>query len=67
MRRRRREPPISPLLHQGFPPGYGAKAVLQVVREIHQAHFELEGAEIEAILLTAIKRARKEREKEGAQ
>lgn len=67
MRRRRREhPPIpSPLIGQGFPPHQAAKAVIQVVREIHETSYDLDSREIEEAILEAIKRARLERGQGG--
>lgn len=38
---------------------------MQVVKEIHLANFELEPHEVEAILIAAVKRARKERRREA--
>gem|GEM_PF-3286422 len=67
MRRRRREHPLipSPLIGQGFPPHQAARAVIQVVREIHEANYDLDPREIEEALLDAVRKARRERSQGG--
>jgi hypothetical protein len=67
MRRRRREisPIPSPLIGQGFPPHQAAKAVIQVVREIHEINYDLDPREIEETLLEAVRKARRERGQGG--
>jgi len=67
MRRRRRDhtPIPSPLIGQGFPAHQAAKAVVQVVREVHAAHYDLDPRDVEEVILEAIERARRERGQGG--
>ena len=68
MRRRRRDPPIpSPLVGQGFPAHQAAKAIAQVVREIHQGNYDLDSAEVEDAVREAIEKARRERREGGGE
>lgn len=66
MRRKRTEPPVaSPLVGQGFLPQQATKAIVQVVREIHDGNYGLERQEIEAVISEALRKARAERSGEG--
>jgi hypothetical protein len=68
MRRRRHYQPIpSPLLSQQFQPDQAGKAIIEILREIHQDHFELDSHSVEKIIKSAIKLSRSEREKGGAE
>jgi hypothetical protein len=68
MRRRRQYQPIpSPLLGQQFQPEQAGKAIIEILREIHRDHFELESHYVERIFKSAIKQSRSEREKGGAE
>lgn len=68
MRRRRQHQPIpSPLLSQQFPPEQAGKAIIEILREIHQDHFELDSHGVERIIKSAVKQGRSEREKGGAE
>ena len=65
MRRRRQHPPIpSPLLGQRFNPTHASKAAIQVIREIHQANFEVEPQEVDLVIQAAIDQVRSERRDE---
>ena len=65
-RRRSNHTPIpSPLIGQGFPPHQATRAVIHVVREVHEAHYELDSREVEDTIQEAIERARRERGKDG--
>lgn len=67
MRRRRREPPLSPLLGQHFNPQGGSRALFQVIREIHQANFDLDPREVEKVVQEATDLARTDRKRGGGE
>jgi hypothetical protein len=66
MTRKRRDPPpiVHPLQEQVFLPKQAKRALIQVVREIHGVHYDIDGFAVEAVLAEAIERARREREEE---
>ncbi|MEI7578346.1 MAG: hypothetical protein WCK51_15770 [Armatimonadota bacterium] len=68
MRRRRQHQPIpSPLLGQHFPPEQAGKAIIEILREIHQDNIELESNHVERFIESAVIRVRSEREKGGSE
>jgi len=68
MRRRRQHQPIpSPLLGQQFQPEQAGKAIIEILREIHQDNIELESHHVERFIESAVTRVRSEREKGGAE
>jgi len=68
MRRRRQYQPIpSPLLGQKFQPEQAGKAIIEILREIHQDNFELETHHEERLIKKSVTQGRAEREKGGAE
>jgi hypothetical protein len=55
------------LLGQQFQPEQAGKAIIEILREIHQDHFELDSHSVERVVKSAIKQSRSEREKGGAE
>jgi hypothetical protein len=55
------------LLGQQFQPEQAGKAIIEILREIHQDNIELESHHVERFIESAVTRVRSEREKGGAE